>query len=364
MASPRTWLLASPHAGDNSQLVALAKALGWPFETKRLVYRRYETALRFVGRATLAALNRERSDTIAPPYPDLILAAGRATEAVAAWIRRYGNRGARIVFIGPPWNSLESYDLVIATPQYAVAQRPNVLVNRLPIHSVDAESLATAAGAWQTRLEHLPQPRIAVLVGGSSGPYVFGPAAAERLGRQASEFAKRCGGALLVSTSARTGASATRALASAIDVPHYFHDWSTEATDNPYLGFLASAEQIVVTADSVSMISEACATGKPVLLFDIETGRQSMRAEEAACGPVQPLPALYWRGQTAGSTMFRLLMRFAPARWSRDLRAVHRHVVESGAANWLGDAPRPPRCAAMSPDLEHAVSRVRALFGT
>mmetsp|Transcript_6548 Transcript_6548/g.10175 ORF Transcript_6548/g.10175 Transcript_6548/m.10175 type:complete len:127 (-) Transcript_6548:259-639(-) len=39
--------------------------------------------------------------------------------------------------------------------------------------------------------------------------------------------------------------------------------WDGE-DENPYEGFLALAEYIIVTADSVNMVSEACSTGKPV----------------------------------------------------------------------------------------------------
>jgi len=363
MATPRTWLLASPHAGDNSQLFALANALGWPYETKRLVYHQSESLLRFVGRATLAALNKEKSDAIAPPFPDLILAAGRATEAVAGWIRRHGNRRARIVFIGAPWNELDRFDLVIATPQYAIAPRDNVLRNPLPFHGVHPASLAAAAKAWLPRLAHRPHPWFAVLVGGSSGPYIFGPAAAGRLGRQVSDMARKAGGTLLVSTSARTGRDAGQALSAALSASHYFHEWTPGAADNPYLAFLALAERIVVTADSVSMISEACATGKPVLLFDIEEGKQAMRAEEGAFQSGEILPAPYWRGQTLSTTAFRLAMRFGPPRWSRDLRIVHRNVVNAGLASWLGDAPAPLRQVQSSVELERAVARVQGLFG-
>jgi uncharacterized protein len=361
MDTPRTWILASPHAGDNSQLFALAEALGWPYETKRLVYRQSERFLRFLGRATLAALSRESFDKIAPPFPDLILASGRASEAIASWIRKFGNHNARLVFLGTPWGDLDGFDLVIATPQYGLARRDNVLVNSLPLHGVRPETLAAAAEIWRPRLQHLPQPRIAVLVGGSSGPYVFEQASAEKLGREASRLAGECGGTLLVSTSARTGRSASQALAAAITVPSYYYDWDSSGCDNPYLAFLALAERIIVTADSISMIAEASATGKPVLLFDIERGKQSMRAEESAYGS---LKAPYWRGRTLGATGFRLAMRFGPPRWSRDLRIVHRQVVAAGLANWLDTAPAAQTHAPVSPDLQHAVSRVQALFNS
>lgn len=359
MVTPRTWILASPHAGDNAQLLALAGALGWPYEVKRLIYRQSEGVLRFLGQATLAALSRESLDKIAPPFPDLIIAAGRASEAIAAWIRAHGNRKVRLVFIGTPWNALERFDLVIATPQYGLARRTNVLVNALPLHGVHPQALAAAAEAWQPRLQHLPRPWNAILVGGSSGPYVFDHISAERLGREASQLARSDHGSLLVSTSARTGLEAAQALRLVLDAPHYFYDRAQDVEDNPYLAFLALADQIVVTADSISMISEASATGKPVLLFDTETGRQSMRAERYS---ESPLPAPYWRGRTLGATGFRLAMRFAPPRWSRDLRIVHRSVVSAGLAHWLGDAPAAERPTPPPPDLEHAVSRVQALF--
>src|SRR5207248_3918390 len=63
-SAPRTWLLASPHAGDNTQLTALAEALGWPFTVKRLAYKPLHTVSRLVLGATLARLDRQKSDAI------------------------------------------------------------------------------------------------------------------------------------------------------------------------------------------------------------------------------------------------------------------------------------------------------------
>ena len=40
--APRVWLLMGHKAGDNNQVLALAEALGWPFEIKKFTYRRYE----------------------------------------------------------------------------------------------------------------------------------------------------------------------------------------------------------------------------------------------------------------------------------------------------------------------------------
>ncbi len=360
-APPRVWVLASPHSGDNTQLNALAEALGWPFEIKTLRYRGFEELLRLTGLATLRGVDLGVSSPIVPPWPDLILSAGRPTEAVGFWIRRYGNPAARFVFVGTPWAPPSRFDLVITTPQYALPQQPNILHNMLPMHGVTPARIASEAERWRSRLSHLPEPRVAVLVGGSSGPYLFRPEAAARLGREASQLAASMNGSLLVTTSARTPAACVEALAAAIDVPHVLYRWQKGSVDNPFHAFLGFSDRIIVTADSVSMLAEAVATGKPVSLFDIEEGPQSMRAEEAGAPLTGPVPPIYWRGRDLATTAFRLLMNHAPVRWSRDLRIVHRQLVAAGLAAWLGEPiranPKPPE-----PALDRAVTRIAALF--
>lgn len=355
---PRLWVLASRHSGDNTQLMALADALGWPWEVKRLAYRWHEEFLRLANLTTLAGVDLERSSPLKAPWPDIVICAGRSTEAVARWIKRYGNPELRTVFVGTPWASPSTFDLVITTPQYGLGQGSNILHNALPMHAVTAKKLREEAERWAPRLAHLPAPRTAVLVGGNSGPYLFRPEAAARLGRAASALAAAEGGSLLITTSARTPTASTQALEAAISVPSEIYRWSREASDNPFHAFLGLADRIIVTGDSISMLAEACATGKPVFLFDIEDGPQSMRAE----GNGDPLPPIHWRGRSLDTTAFRLLMRHAPTRWSRDLRIVHREAVAEGLVSWMGEAPRPRRANRES-DLDRAVSRVRQLFG-
>ena len=268
---PKVWILQSPHSGDNTQLRALEAALGWPAETKRLSYRRREGMLRLFGRPSLAGVDLARSSDLAPPWPDLVICSGRGAEAVSFWLKRQ-NPKLRIVFVGTPWSSLTRFDLVITTPQYRLPRAPNVLHITLPLHDVTPGKLDEEGRRWEQRLRHLPRPFTTVLVGGSSGPYVFTPDAALRLGRAATRLAEAEGGSLLVTTSARTSGAAADALASAITAPHFFYRWQQHAADNPFHAFLGLSSRIMVTADSVSMLAEACAAGRPVLLFDIEEG--------------------------------------------------------------------------------------------
>ena len=57
--------------------------------------------------------------------------------------------------------------------------------------------------------------------------------------------------------------AAVDALEAAIGVPHFLYRWQGPVADNPFHAFLGLSEQVVVTADSVSMLAEAFATGAP-----------------------------------------------------------------------------------------------------
>ncbi len=344
---PKVWVLAGHKAGDNAQLVALANALGWPFEVKRLAYRRTELATNFLLRVTLAGRVRSRSTPLRPPWPDLVLTAGRRNEPVARWIKSISGGSARLVHVGRPWAPVERFDLTVTTPQYFVPERPNVLTIAMPLHGITPAALEAAALEWGPRLSHLPRPRIAVLVGGSSPPYRFGAEEAAELGRLVEAKAARAGGSLLVTTSARTAPEAAAALRAELHAPCQFHRWQAGAADNPYRGFLALADEIVVTGDSVSMLAEASATGKPVSIFDLG-GMRDRR------------PRALSSARDGRSLLHLLLMRVAPRRMRRDVRILLQAAVASGRAAWLGEPPA--RRVGLAEDLPRAVEAVRRLF--
>ena len=217
---------------------------------------------------------------------------------------------------------------------------------------------------WAPSVADLPRPYRAVLVGGYAGPYALDREKAERLGREASALAREKGGSLLVTTSSRTSRSAIAGLRSAIDVPYALYEWTPDATENPYLGYLALADEIVVTCDSTSMLAEACATRKPVHLFDLATDRSPVGAP-AAADPVHRRVLRAWRHLNRDrirALLYRqTLLRFRPLSLSRDIGAAHRIFLSSGRAVWLGD-PAPTRLPPPLDEMARTRERVRALI--
>jgi hypothetical protein len=360
---PHTWVMMGHKAGDNSQILALAEGLGWPFEIKHLVYRRSELLTNLLAPLTLLGIVRRRSSPLAPPWPDLIISAGRRNEPPCRWIQRRAAKRVRLVHVGRPWALIENFDLVVTTPQYRLPKRPNVLHNTTPLQRVADQRLAAAAAHWAPRLAHLPRPYTAVILGGNAGPYVLDAEAATLLGRAASAFAGRQGGSLLISTSARTPKQAIGPLEAALDSPAHVFRWTPDAAENPYLGYLALADSIIVTCESMSMLTEACATLKPVYMFDLHTGPENRWGLlESLIGKIE---TSWWRRLRRlrfQPLVFRIAFKIGPTRMTRDVRVIHRQLQAQGRAVWLGETfpegPPPPPLD----DVQRAVVRVKALF--
>lgn len=381
---PLVWLLMGNRAGDNSQVLGLGEALGWPLEQRHFVHTSYEKAVNLPFGAHLLGIVQAESSRLEAPWPDLVLSAGRKNEPIARYIRKQAakERGpgadpVRLVHIGRPWAKPSTWDLVITTPQYRLPQDPNILHNDTPLHRVNRARLDEAAETWRERVAHLPKPLIAVLAGGNSGPYPFDRASGERLAEQADALAKELGGSMLVTTSARTLDETTEALFSGITAPSILYKWKKDDPDNPFFAFLGLADHTIVTADSVSMMTEACATGRPVYLYDTGEGRTSMKHNPwlDGEGDESPEDAESGQGDESGERggfglnrwhlkahIYRATMKLGPKRLTRDIRIVQKLLIDTERAIWLGDGipekmPRPLE------DMPRAVARVRALFG-
>ncbi len=132
------------------------------------------------------------------------------------------------------------------------------------------ERLADEARLLEVRVAALPRPFIGVLLGGANSVYRFGTDDARRLASELARHAARTGASVLLTPSRRSGEENVKVLRDGLaDTPGFVWD-GTGA--NPYYGILALADVILVTADSVNMITEACASGHPVYIYTLPGG--------------------------------------------------------------------------------------------
>ena len=254
--SDRAVILAQPYAGLEAQARGLAERAGLLASVHALAPLR---PWRWLPAARWPAPLR----AVAPlgRLPDgLVLGVGGVAAAVGAELRR---QGRRVVQIQNPRMRFDRFDLIIANTHDEIAG-PNVLVSRNALHRVGPALLAAARETWAPRLAHLPRPLVAVLVGGSNGRFRLDAATGQVLAAQLATIMQGERVGLALTPSRRTSPEVRAALGAALS-PLGAWIWDMQ-DDNPYFGLLACADAIVVTADSVSMVSEAAATTVPVLV--------------------------------------------------------------------------------------------------
>ena len=294
---PLVWALTDDRAGNRSQCLGVADALGLPYVEKPLAYGRAAGLPNALIGASFKGLKKTSRESLMPPWPDVAIAAGRRTAPVARNIARLSGGRCFLAQIMYPGPGAKEFGL-IAVPAHDRPRRGgNVVTMTGAPHGLDAARLKAAAHQWRGRFDDLPRPWIALIVGGSTRRRKFTAKMARELAARASKMALTAGGSLLVTTSRRTGAAAG-VLIDAITAPCRVHRWGKdEAAANPYAGYLALADAVVVTGDSASMCTEACATSAPVYIFAppaLTVAKHARLHEDLyAKGYAKPLGELY-----------------------------------------------------------------------
>jgi mitochondrial fission protein ELM1 len=261
------WVVTDGKAGMETQCLGLAEAMGMTPEVKRIqVTKPWRWLPPQLIRDPLATLG-PKGHALAPPWPRILIASGRQTIAPAIAVRRLAGGRSFVIQIQNPVLDPANFDAVV-TPAHDRLEGPNVIATMGAMGRVTPARLAEAAAHFAPRFAHLPRPLVAVLIGGNNKAFRMTAAVTRRLCRDLTAVARETGAGLLVTPSRRTGARNEAILRHGLaELPAEIWDGQGE---NPYFGLLALADALVVTCDSVNMVSEAASTGKPLHIVDLK----------------------------------------------------------------------------------------------
>ncbi len=277
LISPSCWVVTHGVPGVENQCLGVAEALGLTPTLKRITlrapWRQLSPFLRWGLRHALSA----EGDRLAPPWPDLLIASGRASVLASLYVRqesrRAGGRGTFTVQIQNPVIDPSHFDLVVV-PRHDLLNGPNVLSTTGSLHRVTPQRLVQEAEKFASAFAPFKPPYHVVLFGGSNAVYKLTRKEMTVLAAQLRAVAAQ-GGSLLITASRRTGEENLRILQEALQgLPAFIWDGTGP---NPYYAMLHMADILLVTCDSVNLVSEACATGKPVMILDLPGGSDKFR---------------------------------------------------------------------------------------
>lgn len=275
LSKPTGWILCDKgKTGTYRQCLALAQVIrarySITFEHKEISLRwpwRYLPAqcARFQKRPELLQNDKV---SLKKPYPSLIIAAGRQAITAAMAFRRH----SFIIVLQNPHVKSTYFDMVIP-PLHDDVKGESVFSTIGALHPIRPEFLSKLRQDEKVieKYQAYPQKLVTVLVGGDNKYYrytnAFISTLIERLRYMITEHRAYKGGSLLLTPSRRTRPELISMLQEGLkDLSCQIWDGNG---DNPYLEYLALADALVVTGDSVSMMSEACLMGKPVYIAEV-----------------------------------------------------------------------------------------------
>ena len=198
-----------------------------------------------------------------PPasQPNLIVASGGKTVFAARSLAV--KHGAPLVFLGERKPYPSRWFHTVFTPSPFETDLYDVPVEMVPTRITPA-AVEAAAERWADR----PQGRLwAMLIGGPSVSHPYTGDDWRMLGTRMNILAQKHGIRWLVSTSPRTGKEAEADLRRSIDPRAIARAvWWGQNPEKIMAPLLGSAAWVFVTQDSITMVTEAIASGRPVVV--------------------------------------------------------------------------------------------------
>lgn len=318
LAGAKAWIITDGKAGMDVQARGVADALGLDYQMLRVEPQGVYRVMAPWGPVDRREQFGAPGSRFAPPWPRVAIATGRASIPYIRAIKKQAGPQTFTVVLQDPKSGPATADL-IWVPAHDTRRGANVFTTLTAPHSFTADRLSALRSAVPEAIARLPEPRIAVVLGGKNGVYKFTDEDDARLCGALASLA-RLGASFLITPSRRTHQRLIQAAEVATrNAPRIF--WDGEGS-NPYADFLAHADALIVTADSVNMTGEACATGKPVYVFEPSRGSAKFRRFHEAlrgCGATRVLPAEFtnlesWSYKPLDSA--QLIAREVERRWT------------------------------------------------
>lgn len=269
----KVWALLDDRAGNVNQVKGVCLELDdYEVIEKNISYTKLGGLPNFIRDASLLGVDIKSKNELLfeKEFPDFVIAAGRKTAPIARWIKKESAGKTKLIQIMYPgdWGRSDFEKIFVPEHDIRVCKKAkNVEYITGAPHKVNEKTLKEAKSIWEERFAHLPKPHTSIIIGGAVGKKKFTAEQGADLGKSIAKLHEKIGGSLLITTSRRTGKDAEDAIMNELNsIPNFAYLWGSKG-ENPYLGFLACADKIIVTGDSVSMCSEACGTGVDVYIF-------------------------------------------------------------------------------------------------
>ena len=207
---------------------------------------------------------------------DIIISCGRKSVIPSIHLKRNSNKKVFNIHIQDPKVDLKHFDFIVA-PEHDSIKGQNVISTKGAIHYLTENEINENKDYLNSFIKKDERIIWTFIMGGPTKYYDYSTENIKEIFITLSELSKKHNFQLVIIPSMRTP---TNIIQYAND---YFGDDHTVIMDvdkKAYLSALAIAQNIIVTCDSSSMISEAALTGKPIYVASILPKKNDKRFQK------------------------------------------------------------------------------------
>ena len=263
MVKKSCWVISDNIIGHENQSISLADKLKLQYKIKKI------KRLNFFQRNFLIFFPSILLDkNICPPYPKVIISCGKNTAYTANLLKRKLKKKIISIFIQKPPINIKKFNIVI-TPKHDQCFGENVITTNGALTKINKSYIKKIKNKKRIPLI-LRKKNLVVLIGGSSMHHKMTSKTLKEIKNKLVITSKKYKYKILIFFSRRTGKYNENYLRSNLTDKKFIFI-SPNSKKIIYLEALSCTMAIIVSSDSVSMVSEACSTGKSVYLFNIPT---------------------------------------------------------------------------------------------
>ena len=204
---------------------------------------------------------------------DIIISCGRKSVIPSIYLKNSSNKKIFNIHIQDPKVDLKHFDFIVA-PEHDAMKGQNVISTRGAIHYLTENEINENKDYLNSFIKKDERKIWTLIMGGPTKYYDYSPKNINNIFKKINELSKIHNFQLVAIPSMRTP----------INIIHYAKEYFGEdhtvimdVDKKAYLSALAIAQNIIVTCDSSSMISEAALTGKPIYIASILTKKKDKR---------------------------------------------------------------------------------------
>ena len=261
MAKLKGILLTEGMHGMISQVEGLAKALEIDFTHHKvetnLFWKLIPPNLSPVSQSIFKKINHDDFD--------VIISCGRKSVIPSIHLKKTANKKVFNIHIQDPKVNLNHFDFIVA-PEHDAIQGQNVISTKGAIHYLTESEINENKGYLNSFIKKDERKVWTLILGGPTKYYDYSTKNMKNIFTMLDKLLKKHDFQLVVIPSMRTPINTIKY------AREFFGENHTIIMDvdkKAYLSALAIAENIIVTCDSSSMISEAALTGKPIYVANI-----------------------------------------------------------------------------------------------